>query len=102
AQAAAAVASGYLKRREAWQLGLATEDPAVYLARVVARSGGSSDAGRASASAGRSERDVRARRDAWYRAAAPTTAVQQAEVWALAYVLGVERKDEAAEALAAR
>lgn len=89
-KAAAAAASGYLKRREAWQLGLATEDPAVYFARVAARGGALP------------EGELRARRDAWYQAAAPTTTVQRAEVWALAYVLGVEREDEAAEALAAR
>jgi serine/threonine-protein kinase len=88
ATAAAAVAGDYLKRREAWQLGLPAEDPAVYFARVAARR--------------EAEDEVRARRDAWVQAAAPTTPAQRAEVWALAYALGVERADEAAEALAAR
>ncbi|MFS8066886.1 MAG: hypothetical protein ACMG6S_10995, partial [Byssovorax sp.] len=88
--AAAAVASGFLERRDAWHRGVPTDDPTMYLARVVARTRAPSAS------------EVRATRDAWVRAAMPVTPLQKAEVWGVAYAEGIERADEAAEALAAR
>lgn len=90
AGAAAAVARDFLERRDAWQLGLPTDDPTVVLARIAARGGALA------------QRDVRARRDVWYRAARPVTAIQKAQTWGLAYVHGIERGEDAVEALSAR
>ena len=88
-QEAAAVASEFLRRREAWQIGVPNEDPTVYFARVVARTGAISAS------------ELSARRDAWLRTAAAATVIQKAGAWGLAHALGIERADDALEALAA-
>jgi tRNA A-37 threonylcarbamoyl transferase component Bud32/tetratricopeptide (TPR) repeat protein len=86
---AGAVASDFLRRREGWQFSSVLDDPAVYLMRIAARAGAIS------------EPDLRARRDAWYGAATRVLSsdVDRLRAWELAYGLGIEREDEALEAL---
>ena len=88
---AGAVASDFLRRREGWQFGSVLDDPAVYLTRIAARAGAIA------------EPDVRARRDAWYGAATRVISVDidRMRAWELAYGTGIEREDEALEALSA-
>ncbi|MDC0747075.1 serine/threonine-protein kinase [Polyangium mundeleinium] len=89
---AAAVATDFLRRHEGWQLGRVLDDPSVYLSRIAARGGAIA------------EGDVRARRDAWYGVAlrSASSADDRTRAWDLAYVAGIEREDEALEALSAR
>jgi tetratricopeptide (TPR) repeat protein len=83
-------------RRDAWRIGMRTEDPTVYMWRILERTGDIS------------VQELEQRRNEWLdrtmataatEDAASTTAVEKAEIWALAYVHGIEQKDEAVEAL---
>lgn len=87
---AAAIEMDFLNRRDGWQPGTPSEDPTLYFTRLAARGGALSEA------------DLGARREAWSRAWTPATALQKALRWQAAYAKGIERADEAAEALAAR
>jgi serine/threonine-protein kinase len=91
-KAAAAVASSFLARKSAWQRGLVTEDPTVYLTRVAAHDGRLS------------LRDARARQKEWFESATGSTGEQRIRqtLWRLAYLEGIERRGDAEEALAIR
>ncbi|HEU4408629.1 MAG TPA: protein kinase [Polyangiaceae bacterium] len=90
-ESAASIALDFLKRRDGWSKldgPMWSSDPTVYLARIAARAGKLSEA------------DVRERRNVWNEEKAPSTALEKAWAWWLTYTQGIERKEEADEALA--